>query len=67
MSYTSGNHLVEAGASAIMYMLDPGSLRPSGSQSNINPFIARKEYANEYSAFISDEWKIPQLLRYRLE
>jgi hypothetical protein len=58
LSYTVGNHLIEAGGSTILYMLDPGSLKPSGSQSNINPFVARKENANENSAYISDEWKI---------
>jgi hypothetical protein len=58
LSYTTGNHLIEAGASAIFYMLDPGSLRPSGEQSNINPFIARRENAIETSAYISDEWTL---------
>jgi hypothetical protein len=58
LSYTTGNHLIEAGGSTIFYMLDPGSLKPSGTQSNINPFTARKENAIESSAFISDEWTI---------
>jgi hypothetical protein len=58
ISYTIANHRVEAGASAIKYLLDPGSLKPSGEQSNVNPFIARKENALEYSAYISDEWTL---------
>ncbi|MDO1447254.1 TonB-dependent receptor [Rhodocytophaga aerolata] len=62
LSYTSGNHRLEAGASAIKYKLDPGSLKPSGDQSNINPFIARKEHALEYSAYISDEWTLSPVI-----
>jgi hypothetical protein len=58
ISYTTGTHRVEAGAAAINYLLDPGSLKAGGEQSNINPFAARKENALEYSAYISDEWML---------
>jgi hypothetical protein len=58
LRYTLARHTLEAGASRIYYQLNPGDMVPASAQSNINPFVAKREYATESSAYLSDEWQI---------
>lgn len=57
LSRSFGNHKLSAGADAVFYALDPGTLTPTDS----SIVIARKlatETALEPSVYIGDEWQI---------
>ncbi|WP_115375680.1 TonB-dependent receptor [Adhaeribacter pallidiroseus] len=57
VSYTpTPRHKIEAGASTIRYRINPGELKPTDSESNINSVVLEKEHGVEQAAYVSDEW-----------
>lgn len=53
-----GNHSVSYGLDALLYCLDPGIMKPFGSESEIKARSLDKEWALEPAVFVSDNWQI---------
>ncbi len=56
--FPDGNHRVEFGMNAISYGINPGTLSPVGSGSQIEPLQIDRELGAELSLFASDEFEI---------
>ncbi len=56
------SHELAWGASALMYDILPGEIRPYGAQSIYSPKTLQKEKAVEAALYVSDEWDITSKL-----
>jgi len=52
------NHRIDFGANAVFYAIRPGDLSPYNQESLVEPIQVQKEKANEYAAYISDDFNI---------
>jgi hypothetical protein len=55
---TGNSHTLDYGISAKYYAVDPGSLEPTGGESEVVPLRLPEEQGLEAAAFISDSWKV---------
>lgn len=58
----SEKHKFDYGISSKVYVIDPGSIQPKGSESNVEKSKIPKERAIESAVFISDNYKISEKL-----
>ena len=59
MKYLYGKaHKFNYGFSSKLYNVNPGSLKPLGNESNVNPITIRKERGVESALFVSDDYKL---------
>ncbi|MFO7997434.1 MAG: TonB-dependent receptor [Bacteroidales bacterium] len=56
--YHTPENTIEAGVNAMRYVLDPGSMSPSGSESTVANFSLDQEKAVELAAYISGNFRI---------
>ncbi|AQG79512.1 TonB-dependent receptor [Spirosoma montaniterrae] len=54
--FTPNRHRLEWGGSLTSYRIRPGSIQPTGTDTNINPQTLPTEQAVESAAYVSDEW-----------
>ena len=54
--WTPKRHRLEWGGGFTRYRLGPGAIRPTGSDTNINPQTLPTEQAIEWAGYVSDEW-----------
>lgn len=52
------SHTLDYGISGKYYAVDPGSLEPTGGESEVVPLMIPEEQGLEAAAFISDSWKV---------
>ena len=66
--YLTDKHTLKYGATAMFHEFFPGTAKGLGSETAFSEFILPAEYAYEYSAYVSDEYKVmPKLtLKYGL-
>jgi len=55
-------HTLDYGVAAKVYSVNPGSIEPTGSESNVNPFFIDEEQALEGALFIGDEINVGEKL-----
>ncbi len=60
--WTPKRHRLEWGGGFTRYRLGPGAIRPTGSDTNINPQTLPNEQAVEWAGYVSDEWTPNQWL-----
>ncbi|RIV19022.1 TonB-dependent receptor [Fibrisoma montanum] len=54
--FTPDKHRIEWGGALTSYRLKPGFIRPTGTDTNINPQTLPTEQATEWAGYVSDEW-----------
>ncbi len=54
--FTPDKHRFEWGGALTSYRIRPGSIRPTGTDTNINPLTLPTEQAVEWAGYVSDEW-----------
>jgi hypothetical protein len=54
--YTPTRHRLEWGAALTDYRLRPGSIGPTGAESNVNRQALPTEQATEWAGYVQDEW-----------
>lgn len=60
--YVNTKHTIEFGFSSIYYKLNPGSFKPLGSESLVQPDIMPSEQALESAVYVGDRYNINQAL-----
>jgi hypothetical protein len=62
-NYQLNKHKLNVGVGSIYYGIDPGSIKPTSSSSNVKPVTITKQQSVENSVFASDEFEISESVR----
>ena len=60
--YPNPKHVVDMGASSILYRTKPGSFKPLGSESLVEPDVLEQERALETAFYVSDQYEVNERL-----